>query len=95
MKIFLRICLIGFQKNLLKANADKCHLIGSLKVLIDIQTSNIKVTSESKVKLLGIHIDSRLNCDYHVNQLCKKASKKLHALTRIFKYVETPKHIAL
>ena len=80
-----------FLENVLKANADKCHLIASSKVPVDIQISDIKVTSESRVKLLGIHIDNRLNFDYHVSQLCKKASKKLHALARIFKYVETSK----
>ena len=80
-----------FSENILKANADKCHLIASSKVPVDIQISDIKVTSESRVKLLGIHIDNRLNFDYHVSQLCKKASKKLHALARIFKYVETSK----
>ena len=80
-----------FSENFVKANADKCHLIASSKVPVDIQISDIKVTSESRVKLLGIHIDNRLNFDYHVSQLCKKASKKLHALARIFKYVETSK----
>ena len=80
-----------FSENFLKANADKCHLIASSKVPVHIQISDIKVTSESKVKLLGIHIDNRLTFDYHVSQLCKKASKKLHALARIFKYVETSK----
>ena len=84
-----------FLENLLKANADKCHLIGSPKVPVDIQISNIKVTSESRVKLLGIHIDNRLNFDYHVSQLCKKASKKLQALARIFRYVETSKRRVL
>ena len=49
------------------------------------------MTSESRVKSLGIHIDDRLNFDYHISQLSKKASKKLHALGRIFKYVETSK----
>ena len=77
-----------FPENFLKANADKCHLITSSKVPVDIQISNIKVNSESRVKLLGIHIGNRLNFDYHVSQPCKKASKKLHALVRIFKYVE-------
>ena len=43
--------------------------------------------SEEKVKLLGIYIDDRLNFDYHISQLCKKARKKLHALTRVFKYM--------
>ena len=80
-----------YSENSLKANADKCRLIASSKVLVDIQISDIKVTSESRVKLLGIHIDNRLNFDYHVSQLCKKASKKLHALARIFKYEETSK----
>ena len=84
-----------FSENFLKANADKCHLIASSKVPVDIQISDIKVTSESRVKLLGIHIDNRLNFDYHVSQLCKKASKKLHALARIFKYVETSKRRVL
>ena len=54
------------------------------KVLINIQMSDIKVTSESRVKLLVIYIDNRLNFDYRVSQLCKKASKELHALARIF-----------
>ena len=64
-----------FSENFLKANADKCHLIDSFKVPVDIQISDIKVTSESRVKCLGIHIYNRLNFDYHVSQLCKKASK--------------------
>ena len=63
------------SENILKANADKCHLIASSKVPADIQISDLKVTSESRVKLLGIHIHNRLNFDYHVSQLCKKNSK--------------------
>ena len=73
-----------FSENFLKANADKCHLIASSKVQVDIQISDIKVTSKPRVKPLGTRIDHRLNFDYHVSQLCKKASKKLHALARIF-----------
>ena len=84
-----------FSENFLKANADKCYLIASSKVPVDNQISDIKVTNESRVKLLGIHIDNRLNFDYHVRQLCKKASKKLHALAIIFKYVETSKRRVL
>ena len=78
-----------------KANTDKCHLTASSKGPVDIQISDIKVTSKSRIKLLGIHRDNRLNSDYHVSQLCKKASKKLHALARIFKYVETSKRRVL
>ena len=80
-----------FSENFLKANADKCHLIASSKVPVNIQISDIKVTSESKVKLLGIYIDNRMNFDYHASQLCKKASTKLHVLTNSFEYVQTSK----
>ena len=80
-----------FSENFLKANDDKCHLSASSEVPADIQISNLKVTSESRVKLLSFHIDSTLNFDYHASQFCKKASKKLYALARIFKYVETSK----
>ena len=73
-----------FSENFLKANADKCYLIASSKVQVDIQISDIKVTSKPRVKPLGICIDHRLNFDYHVSQLCKKTSKKLQALARIF-----------
>ena len=43
---------------------------------------------EEKVKLLGFYIDNTLNFDYHINQLCKRAGKKLHALTRVFIYMK-------
>ena len=46
------------------------------------------IMSEEKVKLLGIHIDNRLNFDYHISQLCKEAGKKMHVLTRVFKYMD-------
>ena len=64
-------------------------------VPVDIQISDIEVTSESRIKLLGIHMDNRLSFDYHVKQLCKKTSKKLYALHIIFKDVETSKRRVL
>ena len=49
------------------------HLITSSRTPLEIKVSNITVTSEEKVILLGIYIDSRLNFDYHVSQFYKKA----------------------
>ena len=75
------------QKKILKGNADKCHLITISKIPARIEVSNITIMIVEKVNLLGIYIDNRLNFDYDTSQLCKKARKKLHALTRIFKYM--------
>ena len=79
--------LIGLKKKILKGNADRCNLITSSETPVGIEVSNITTMSEEKVKLLGIYIDNSLNFDYHISQLCKKTGKKLHALTRVFKYM--------
>ena len=65
----------SIQVSILKGNADKYHLIASSKTPVGIEVSNITIMSEEKVKLLGIHRDNRLNVDYHISQLCKKAGK--------------------
>ena len=44
-----------------------------------------------RVKLLGVNIEGRLNFDYHVNTLLKKANKKYHALARVCNYMDTKK----
>ena len=69
-----------FKKKFLKGNAGKCHLITSSKTPVGIEVSNITIMSEEKVKLLGIYIGNRLNFNYHISQLCKKAGKNSHAL---------------
>ena len=79
-----------FPANHLVVNAGKCHLLTSSKIN-NIAISNINVSSEQKVKLLGINLESRLNFDYHVNTLLNKANKKYHALARICNYMNTNK----
>ena len=37
----------------------------------------------SKVKLLGIDIDDKLNFNHHINNICKSASNQLNALIRL------------
>jgi hypothetical protein len=39
------------------------------------------------VKLLGVIIDSDLNFDNHISEMCKKASRQLNILKRIGKYM--------
>ena len=74
-----------FYNNNLISNAEKSNLIVSTKNNLEIEVSSCSIRNEDSVKFLGIHLNNDLNFDYHVNQLCKKASKKLHALARIAK----------
>ena len=62
-----------FSANHLIANAGKCQLLTSSKITNSIAISNANVSSEQKVKLLEINLESRLNFDYHVNTLLNKA----------------------
>ena len=80
-----------FYNNNLISNAEKSHLIVSTKKNLEIQVSSCSIRNEESVKLLGIHRNNDLNFDYHVNQLCKKASKKLQALAIIAKYMNINK----
>ena len=63
----------------------------SSKGKLEIQVSSCSVKNKDSVELLGIHINDNLNFDYHVNELRKKASKKLHAFARIAKCMDINK----
>ena len=45
------------------------------------------IPSSSEMKLLGITIDYELKFKENINEHCRKASYKLHALQRIRKYL--------
>ena len=51
--------------------------------------SNLVVVKRNyqKSKMFGIRLEERLNFDFYVNLLVKKASKKYHALLREFNYM--------
>ena len=53
----------------------------------ELQIENTIISSVKRVKILGVHIDSIQDFDYHVNQICKKASKRIHALSKACKYM--------
>ena len=42
---------------------------------------------ENSVKLLGIHLDNRLNLTLHANTVCKSASNQLNTLLRLKKFL--------
>ena len=79
-----------FTENYMKLNEEKCHLMifgnKSKDSLVAIGESTIK---ESKYeKLLGVTFDKKLSFTKHVQDLCKKAHQKLHALARLSNYID-------
>ena len=48
---------------------------------ISIDQKNIKTSSS--VKLLGVHIDDKLNFNLHITKTCRSAANQLHALIRL------------
>ena len=82
-----------FSANHLVANAGKYHLLTSSNLPVDIRITNTKISNVERVKLLGVNIEGRLNFDYHVNTLLKKANKKYHALARVCNYMDTKNNV--
>ena len=73
-----------FKDNVMKANPDKYHLlISNLKESFPTNIGNETISNNNYEKLLGVKVDHELNINEHVLSLCKKASQKLNALSRI------------
>ena len=79
------------QFNNLKANTSKCHLFASPYEPVSLNVRDTTIESSSCEKLLGIFIDSNFTLEYHINRICRKTSQKLHALSRISKYISGDK----
>ena len=52
-----------------------------------LKINNQTIKTTNCVKLLGINIDSKLNFDSHISDLCKKASMQLNALNPLRPYI--------
>ena len=72
-----------FTHNLLKANPEKYHLLVSTNEKRHLNVGEVEISNSKCEKFLGIIIDSKLMFDSHVKSLCKKASQKLNALSRV------------
>ena len=78
--------------NSVKANPDKSH------VLLDHKTCNLfamidnhKLTNCETDHMIGITIGDGLKFNEHVSKLCRKASQKLHSLSRLSDFMSTKK----
>ena len=80
-----------FSDKIMKSNADICHLLVSTNNAINIKIGNIDINNSTCEKLLGVKFDHRLTFDDHIFELCKKASRKIHALARVTTYMNIVK----
>ena len=82
-----------FRNNYMKLNDDKCHLMifGEKSNDLSIKIGSTTITESREEKLLGATLDKQLSFKTHVQLLCKKASQKLHALSRTSYLFDTEK----
>ena len=80
-----------FTNNHMKANYDKCHLFMSTRTPISIKGKDYIIKDSDNEKLLGVTVDAALNFNCHLENILKKASKKVHVLARITPYMSIPK----
>ena len=76
------------QNNKMIVNPDKFQVIFLDKrrfdnTNIEVEIGNEKISSTSSVKLLGVHIDDKLNFNEHINKIYKSAGNQLNALIRV------------
>ena len=70
------------------ANLDKFQVVlldkgRSDNTNIKVEIRNEKIRSTSSVKLLGVHVDDKLNFNEHINKICKSSGNQLNALIRL------------
>ena len=54
---------------------------------INFAVGNVTINPTRSVKLLGTEIDSKLNFDTHVHDICQKAARQLNVLKRLSKFL--------
>ena len=77
-----KVTLEWFKCNSLQAIGNKSYKQFKL-------TMDHLLIHKKSVKLLGITIDSKLNFNSHIENICNMASYKVFALQRIRKYIST------
>ena len=78
-----------FHYNGMKLNFSKCHLLvcGHKFESMILKIENTMVIETSLMKLLGIKIESELTFNKYRETVCKKASQKLNALSRLCTFI--------
>ena len=77
-----------FNDNQMKANPDKCRFICNSNIKVNISIENQNISNSASEKLLGVFFGRKLKFQSHIDNICKKASLKLNAISRITPYLQ-------
>ena len=75
----------------MKSDPDKCNFICSTSKKVSLIAENKEINNSTHERLLGVKIDSKLSFNTHIDDICKKASLKLNALSRITPHLDFKK----
>ena len=67
----------------MKANPDKCHFLCNSNSEVTLTIENQKIKNSKFEKFLGIKLDSKLNFNSHIHDICQKGGQKLNAISWI------------
>ena len=88
--------LISSREIRLKAfSTDKCLVLLNSQGPKTINIGNLCIKNSSREKMLGINFDYKLKFTNHIEEICKKASRKFNALARIAPYMAIRKRRTL
>lgn len=62
---------------------------------VDIRIANTKISNAARVKFVRVNLEGKLNFDFHVNTLLRKAGKRYHVLARVCNYMSKKKRLIL
>ena len=71
----------------MKANPENCHFLHSSNREVSLTIENQIIKNSKFEKLLGIKLDSKLNFNSHIHDICQKAGQKLNAISKITPYM--------
>ena len=80
-----------FLDNEIKEYSNKCHLITNKQSRMNLKMANINIGNSTYEKLLGVKVDNKLNFNGHDDEIIKKATGKVSALSRIFRFMNLTK----
>ena len=74
-----------YNNNNMKINAEKfqCIVFGKVDDPGEFIIDNHSIVPEVSVKLLGLHVDNKLNFNNQVSHICQKASRQINVLARL------------